>query len=293
MGFLSRLFGSSKGPSSGHTVDELARRLGITSDALRAVRPQYTRFNIPKRSGGTREILAPVPELKKLQRQLLRRVLAKLKAHPNVTGFERNFSIVSNAVPHVDKEIVIHLDLKDFFTSTTAKRIEQFFRAIGWNSDAAELLTELVTYKGSLPQGAPTSPRLSNLVNFKMDTRLTALAEKFDADYTRYADDLTFSLNRVAGEVRANEIIHAVKEIARDEGYALHMHKKLRISRKHDRQIVTGLVVNKKVNLPRSRRRWLRAVEHHAKTGKQTTITPQQLEGWRSLAAMVDAQRKI
>ncbi len=293
MGFLSRLFGSSKGPSSGHTVDELARRLGITSDALRAVRPQYTRFNIPKRSGGTREILAPVPELKKLQRQLLRRVLAKLKAHPNVTGFERNFSIVSNAVPHVDKEIVIHLDLKDFFTSTTAKRIEQFFRAIGWNSDAAELLTELVTYKGSLPQGAPTSPRLSTLVNFKMDTRLTALAEKFDADYTRYADDLTFSLNRVAGEVRANEIIHAVKEIARDEGYALHMHKKLRISRKHDRQIVTGLVVNKKVNLPRSRRRWLRAVEHHAKTGKQTTITPQQLEGWRSLAAMVDAQRKI
>jgi len=254
MGFLSRLFGSSKEPSSGHTVDELARRLGMTSDALRAVRPQYTRFNIPKRSGGTREILAPVPEVKKLQRQLLRRVLAKLKAHPNVTGFERNFSIVSNAVPHVDKEMVIHLDLKDFFTSTTAKRIEQFFRAIGWNSDAAELLTELVTYKGSLPQGAPTSPRLSNLVNFKMDTRLTALAEKFDADYTRYADDLTFSLNRVAGEVRANEIIHAVKEIARDEGYALHIHKKLRISRKHDRQFVTGLVVNKKVNLPRSRR---------------------------------------
>lgn len=290
MGFLSHLFGSSKGTSSGHTVDELARRLGITSDALRAVRPQYTRFNIPKRSGGTREILAPVPELKKLQRQILRRVLAKLKAHPNVTGFERNFSIVSNAIPHVDKEMVIHLDLKDFFTSTTSKRIEQYFRAIGWNSDAAELLTELVTYKGSLPQGAPTSPRLSNLVNYKMDTRLAALAEKFDADYTRYADDLTFSLNRVSGEVRANEIIHAVKEIARDEGYALHIHKKLRISRKHDRQLVTGLVVNKKVSLPRSRRRWLRAVEHHVKTGKQMTITPQQLQGWRSLAAMIAQQ---
>jgi retron-type reverse transcriptase len=290
MGFFSRLFGSSKGSSSGHTVDELARRLGVTSDALRAVRPQYTRFNIPKRTGGTREILAPVPELKKLQRQILRRVLAKLKAHPNVTGFERNFSIVSNAIPHVDKEMVIHLDLKDFFTSTSAKRIEQYFRAIGWSSEAAALLIELVTYKGALPQGAPTSPRLSNLVNFKMDERLAGLAEEFDADYTRYADDLTFSLNRVSGEVRANSIIHAVKEIARDEGYALHIHKKLRIARKHDRQLVTGLVVNKKVNLPRSRRRWLRAVEHHAKTGKPTTITPQQLEGWRSLQSMIKAQ---
>jgi hypothetical protein len=290
MGFLSRLFGSK--PSARFDVDELSRRLGIGLDALRAVEPNYREFTIAKRTGGTRTILAPPPELKKIQRRILHRLLAKLKAHPNVTGFERNFSIVSNALPHVKKEIVIRLDLKDFFTNTGAKRVQNYFRFIGWNEEAAKLLTMLTTFSGYLPQGAPTSPRLSNLVNFKLDARLAALADKFDASYTRYADDLTFSLNRAAGETRANGIIHAVKQIVRQEGYELHVHKKLRIARKHDQQIVTGLVVNQKVGLPRTRRRWLRAVEHHLKTGKPTTITPQQLQGWRSLAAMIKTQSR-
>ena len=87
-------------------------------------------------------------------------------------------------------------------------------------------------------------------------------------------------------------MISFTKRIAKEEGYTLHTDKKLRIARKHDRQLVTGLVVNQKANLPRAKRRWLRAVEHHTKTGKPATLTPQQLAGWRSLQAMIVTQAK-
>ena len=111
--------------------------------------------------------------------------------------------------------------------------------------------------------------------------------------YSRYADDMTFSGPSKSEKIgRTNEVISFVKRIVKAEGYTLHTDKKLRIARKHDRQLVTGLVVNKKPNLPRKKRRWLRAVEHHAKTGKPTTLTPQQLAGWRSLQSMIAGQAK-
>src|SRR5262249_41023225 len=146
-------------------------------------------------------------------------------------------SIVTNAKSHVGRAVVLRMDLKDFFTSTSAKRVEQYFRSIGWDSPCAALLTKLCTHNGSLPQGAPTSPRLSNLVNLKLDGRLNALARKFDATYTRYADDLTFSFNDDSHHT-VNRLIHFVKQIVKDEGYQLHLYGKLKIQRRHDRQRV-------------------------------------------------------
>lgn len=290
MGFLSKLFGSSS--SAGHDVNELARRLAIPLATLQATKPVFTQFSIPKRSGGIRQILAPARELKRLQRQILRRILGRLRAHPNATGFERKLSIVSNAQMHVKKRVVIRLDLKDFFTCTTASRVEAYFRSIGWNAEAARLLTKLVTHDGALPQGAPTSPRLSNLVNIQLDARLAAMAGAFEANYSRYADDLTFSTDRIDAPHRPTEMIHHAKAILRDAGYVLHIDKKLSIAHRHDRQRVTGLVVNDKVALPRKTRRWLRAVEHRVATGRSATITPAQLAGWRSLSSMVRNQAR-
>ncbi len=93
------------------------------------------------------------------------------------------------------KAVVLKMDLRNFFPTTTAARVERYFRIAGWSKEASALLTRLCTYEGALPQGAPTSPRLSNLVNHPMDARLAALAAASGAVYTRYADDMTFSLD--------------------------------------------------------------------------------------------------
>jgi hypothetical protein len=216
-------------------------------------------------------------------------------------GFEPGKSIVSNACAHVGKVVVLRMDLKDFFPSTRVRRIRRYFRKIGWNRPATKLLLRLCTHENGLPQGAPTSPRLSNLVNFRLDARLAGLAarrrlrsplggrvgfQQIAATYTRYADDLTFSFP--ADDPHAiHYMIRMTKRIVADEGYTLHQYKKLQIRRRHDRQQVTGLVVNERVNLPRQIRRWLRAVEHREKTGRSMTLTPVQLGGWRAYRSMI------
>lgn len=289
MGFFARLFGGGGGGTL--TVDELARRLGTPVEALRAVRPAYREFDVPKRSGGARRLAAPEPALKTLQCRILRRALGRLKAHPAANGFERGRSIVTNALPHVGKAVVVRMDLKDFFPATAAKRVGAYFRKVGWNAEAADLLVRLCTHRGGLPQGAPTSPRLSNLVNGRMDARLAALAKVFRAAYTRYADDMTFSF--AEDDPRAiHAVVRMTKRIMDDEGYELHLREKLQIRRRHEQQRVTGLVVNARPNLPRRTRRWLRAAAYRAGGGgdKEPTLTPAQLVGWRSLQYMIGKQ---
>lgn len=251
----------------------------------------YHTFQIPRRGGGHRQIEAPSPELKAIQRRILHRLLKRLRAHPAVTGFERHHSIVTNAVVHEGQAVVLRMDLRSFFPSTPAQRITTYLRRIGWDADAASIITRLCTYEGRLPQGAPTSPRLSNLVNYPLDTRLYALARRYRATYTRYADDLTFSFAQDEDR-RVGDLIWRASAIVGFYGYKLHRRRKLNVRRAHQQQRVTGLVVNQKTNLPRSTRRWLRAVEHHIKTGRPATLNPAQLAGWKSLASMVATQRE-
>jgi hypothetical protein len=323
----------------GHGVDELARRLDVEARELRRFRPAYTEFRIPKRSGGTRRILAPGDDLKNLQRRILRRLLGRLRAHPAAHGFERGRSIVTNALPHRGRDAVVRFDLVDFFPSTQARRVRRYFRRIGWNRPAAAILVRLCTFEGGLPQGAPTSPRLSNLVNYRLDARFTGLAAALGGVYTRYADDITISfvedveslleetpLSRhprtgrlIPREVRGTLLERfpemakrirlaesSVRRIVEAEGYRIHRRKKCSVRRRHHRQVVTGLVVNQRPNLPRETRRWLRAVEHRARLAaspmfdsshprgfiprKRPTLTPSQLEGWRALRKMIATQ---
>lgn len=275
---------------SGRGVDELARRLGMSVEGLKAARVAYREFTIPKRAGGMRQICAPDGEGRKLQRVILRRLLSRLPVHEAAQGFERGRSIVTNARRHKDRAVVIHIDMKDFFDGTSAKRVDRYFKAIGWNGESRAILIGLVTRKGGLPQGAPTSPKLSNIVNYRLDTRLAALAKKLGAEYSRYADDITFSLAEDDRGI-ARRLIRIAEHIINSEGYQMHRRKKLHVWGRHNRQVVTGLVVNRGVNLPRETRRWLRAVEHRVRTGREASLSEAQLAGWRALARMVEKQR--
>ncbi|SEH05310.1 Reverse transcriptase (RNA-dependent DNA polymerase) [Candidatus Venteria ishoeyi] len=204
-----------------------------------------------------------------------------MPVHIAVMGFEKNTSIFDNARFHENKAIVIRMDIKDFFPSIKAYKVKQYFITLGWNQSDAECLTKLCTWQSQLPQGAPTSPRLSNLVNYKLDARLAGLAKKFNATYTRYADDLTFSFTEDKPAL-INPVIRMVEKILKDEDYTLHKRRKLHIRRSHQQQLVTGLVVNHHVNLPRSTRRRLRAIEHRLNTQRKASLTPTQLAGWKA-----------
>jgi hypothetical protein len=270
-------------------VDELARRLGLEPAELRSVRASYREFEIPKRSGGSRRILAPDAATKQLQRRILARLLARLPAHPAVHGYERGRSIATNASAHEQAAVVLKLDIRDFFGATKAARIRRYFRVVGWDRESARILTRLTTRDGGLPAGAPTSPRLANLVNVMLDARLAGLAAREGATYTRYADDLTFSFATDDGAA-ARRVIRVARRILRAERYELHLARKLQVRRRWERQLVTGLVVNERVALPRDRRRWLRAVEHHLAVGRPASLTPDAVAAWRGLQTMVESQ---
>jgi retron-type reverse transcriptase len=289
---IRRLFGGSGArPTDRFDLAELVRRLDVDVETLRSFQPTYHEFDIPKRAGGTRRIASPSDELKELQRRILRRLLGRLRAHPAATGFERGHSIVTNAKHHAGRAVVVRMDLEDFFDTTASGRVRDYFRHIGWDREAADVLVRLTTWKGGLPQGAPTSPRLSNLVNYRLDARLAAWADRRGARYSRYADDLTFSFER-DDPAGIRSFISCVRAIVRDEGYRVHRRKKFYVRRRHQHQRVTGLVVNEKVQLPRKTRRWLRAVEHHLATGRPVTLSETQLAGWRALGDMIARQRE-
>jgi retron-type reverse transcriptase len=274
----------------GRDVRQLARTLGMDPADLANFQPSYHEAFIAKRSGGQRRLLVPEAATKNLQRKLLRRVLARLRVHPAATGFERGRSIVDHARPHVGQAIVIHMDVVDFFPTTQAARIEAYFRRIGWNAQAAALLTRLTSHEGGLPQGAPTSPRLANLVNYGLDARLSRYVERHGGRYTRYADDIAISLEHDWGRTPRG-FIRQTRALLRAHGYRAHGRKKLSIRRRHQRQQVTGLVVNDKVHLSRERRRWLRAVKHRHATGRPTSVSADQLAGLRAFEQMIERQR--
>jgi retron-type reverse transcriptase len=256
----------------------------------------YTRFTIPKRDGRQREIDAPSEALKALQRRVLLRLLNPLPMPKEVTGFVRGRSVVDNAAPHAGRDVVINLDLQDFFPRIKAEQVRQCFLKRGWSQASANILTNICTHEGHLPQGAPTSPALSNLVARRMDTRLARLAARCGGSYTRYADDLTFSFPLLMHSVRTTPgnarapIISLVRLIIEEEGFSIQWKKRVRIQRAHQRQTATGLVVNARVNLPREFRRRIRAAEHHERLGKLGPKEKARLRGWQAWQSMVARQ---
>ena len=221
----------------------------------------YIVHRIPKRSGGVRVLHEPKPELKSLQKRVLRWLQARgLGGGKRSHAFERGRSIATHARLHVGRKVVVRLDLKDFFASTTGGMVRMALMKEGVGAEQAQEIVEICSLEGILPQGGPCSPLLANIAAKRMDLRLAALAESRKAVYSRYADDLTFS----SDDADLNGLIPAVDKIVSDCGYRLNRKKTL-VMRSGHRQLVTGLVVNRGLNAPRELRRNLRAQFHGLK----------------------------
>ena len=219
----------------------------------------YKTHQLPKKSGGNRTITVPDERLKGLQRKILRNGFDELFVHPSAHGFKRGRSILTNATVHVQQTLVLNVDIQSFFPNTRYKHILRASSLLldGQLSEGAKrIVADICSYNGGLPTGAPTSPAIANLVLRAADTAITKAAQKNGIVYSRYADDLTFS-----GESNTLKLLPFVKKVLAELGYELDP-KKTNIFRRGRRQIVTGLVVNEKPNLPRRIRRRLRAAVH-------------------------------
>jgi len=307
------------------SLDDLAELLGSRRDELvfLASGPSlsepshYTLKQIGKKAGGTRALMVPMPRLKAVQRALNEKLIRRLPVHEGAHGFRKGRDVLTGAAPHVGKDVVISVDISEFFPSFTFRRVAGYFRTLGYGRGIATALANLTTarlrdaslkidgkwrwatvhahpdaarrYHPELPQGAPTSPGLANAISRRMDKRLAALAGKFGADYTRYADDLTFSGNDELA-AKAGNLLALVRQITRTEGLALN-EAKTRIMRKGRQQRVTGVVVNTKTNVSRAEYDRLKAILHnsikHGPAGQNRENVPDFKEHLRGRIAHV------
>ncbi|MBI2916472.1 MAG: RNA-directed DNA polymerase [Chloroflexi bacterium] len=219
----------------------------------------YRRFTINKQGGGTRAIVAPRRFLKLIQTWINGHICSKERMPECVMGFVRGRSIFDNGRAHCKNKNVMVVDVKDFFPSVTLQQVEAVFASFGFPEEICRQLGGLCTLDGGLPQGAPTSPALANLVFLSVDERLSRQAAEWNCTYTRYADDIVFSGARHF----ISEDVACLREILRQGGFTIN-DRKTRIVGQGGRQTVTGLVVNGKALPPRSKRRRWRAMFHRA-----------------------------
>lgn len=293
-------------------VEALAKRLELPMSRLRWLTfhrevdtgTHYHHWRVPKRTGGERLISAPKPDLKRVQHWISHNISEHLPVHGAVHGFVPGRSILSNAQVHAGAQVILKLDLHQFFPSVTFPRVKGLFRKAGYGEQVATVLALACTdsprviqeIRGKthyvaegprgLPQGAPTSPSIANAVCLGLDCRLGGLAKKLGFRYTRYADDLAFSWSEPTPGPDAalnpsptsrpipplNTLRKAVEQIVQEEGFRLNP-KKTRIMRPGRAQKVTGLVVNRLASgAPRPRvtrkvRRQVRAALHNRAKG--------------------------
>jgi len=276
------------------TLSDVADLLGFKPSLLsynlyiKSPATKYNTFTIPKSHGGTRTICAPLKALKLIQKELsdlLQDCLQEIEKangksdddlHPDriTQGFKRNRTIMTNATEHRNREYVFNVDITDFFGSINFGRVRGFFlkdKSFSLHAKVATVLAQIACYENKLPQGSPCSPVISNLITHILDIHLVQLASSEGCTYTRYADDLTFSTNKrifpssIAKRINVgSDKWTPGKELARiikKNGFALNA-VKTRMQYRDSRQEVTGLVVNRKVNVSKEYRDTVRAMVH-------------------------------
>ncbi len=289
------------------SAQDVAKFLGVSEYTLtwtlyaapESVR--YARFEIPKRTGGMRIIHAPKDNLRAWQERLAPIFTALYEAHPAAHGFVPDRSVASNARVHEGQRYVFNVDLEDFFPSINFGRIRGLFMAapFGAGPAAAAVLAQICTHRNGLPQGAPTSPVLSNFIAAALDRRLARLARENRARYTRYADDITFSTGgdmfppalavyaaTAAGALTAAPG-EALERAVASAGFQINR-KKVRLQTRHQRQSVTGLVVNRTANVTRDRIRRIRAMLHAWERHGLAAAGVEHFMRWRGLARPPD-----
>jgi len=252
------------------SANELSSFLGSSISELNDIMnsPLYKPFLLLKKKGGLREISAPGPDLKRIQKQLnyyLQAYYLWIKPE-QVHGFVINphylgkhCNIVSNASIHINRKFLLNIDLKDFFPSITARQVKDLFtsRVFRFNDEIATAMTLLTTYQGKIPQGSPASPVISNFICLPLDEALIRYCEDNAISYSRYADDLTFSSDRPI----MNDAFLDIFSIIREQHFTINQ-KKLHYKTSNRKQTVTGLTVNAKVNVDRKLLKKIRAMLH-------------------------------
>ena len=244
----------------------------------------YRDFAKPKRDGGRREIAEPDTKLKCVQHEIIRRFFVAQPIHSAAIAYRKGMSAADHAWTHAGADVVITADVQDFFPNTLEWRIENWWRE-RVDDDEARLLTRLTVHRGGLPQGAPTSPALSNLVNIELDTRLTERAVAVGARYTRYCDDLAFSWRLGLGP--PSDFEGGVCATLQEFGYNLHPEKGWRVHRGCDEPEITGVILGRdgRVRLPGEIRRTMLALSRSADPRDAA-----RLEGYRGYEMMFRQQ---
>ena len=250
----------------------LAMYFGCLAETLKGivanVEKHYTEYAIRKKAGGNRLIEAPDHLLKDMQRWIYINILCKDKSiNDCVHGFIPAFmtknkvrNILTNAAPHVGHDWLINIDLKNFFNTVKLNRINDYFRSLGYEEDVVKTLTALCTYKSRLPQGAPTSPMLSNIIASHMDEMMLEYCMKHGIIYTRYADDLTFSANYDI-EVPPIDDLYKIVYL---NGFTVNR-MKTKVRYKGSKQEVTGLTVTNGVHVSQRYRKEILRELHFCK----------------------------
>lgn len=259
--------------------DEIADFFGLRRtalwDVLRNPDGHYRSFSIPKKSGGRRRICAPREFLRDLQGKLHGRILNLAYVHPAACGYVSGKTTEDCALPHVGKKFLWNIDLKDFFASVSFAKVVEVFQRLRYPEKAAFYLARICTLDDKLPQGAPTSPALSNQVLLPVDRKLALLAKRNKITYTRYADDLSFSANKPIDEAFQSNVLRTIQT----HGFQVNPDK-CRLFGPRSRRMVTGYVVNERISIPRVSRRRLRAIFHQvSKNPRKTRQSYQKLMG--------------
>lgn len=246
---------------------EVAKLINIELRAItyvlykKGIEESYKSFEIPKKAGGTRVIDSPNKQLKRIQTQLGKKVydihknyIDQKRIASNIShGFETGKSIITNARIHKNKKYLLNIDIANFFSSINFGRVQGYFnksQEFMFSKEVSTIISQLVCYEKKLPQGAPTSPIIFNLIFNIVDLRILSLAKKYKLSYTRYADDMSFSTNNKAFRTDHIEFIQELKVLLKNSGFDIN-ESKTRLEYYSSRQEVTGLTVNKKINARR------------------------------------------
>mgnify|MGYP005878580941 FL=1 len=228
----------------------------------------YHEIKIPQKSGETRTLDIPSVDLKYVQKWILVNILNKMHISNYANGFVKNKSILTNAQNHLNSECIVNIDIKDFFPTVTLEQVFRIFKYYGYTKKLSYTLAKLCTYRGILPQGSPASPAITNIICLRLDKRLAALGKKYDASFSRYADDITFS-----GKKTVAHLLPYAINIIQDEGFLVNLDK-THISFRHQRQEVTGLIVNgDKVHISKQfKKRFRQEIHYCQKYGVQNHL---------------------
>lgn len=251
--------------------------------------PTYydTHFSIRKRSGGYRVISAPGKQLQEIQRAIYRKILFHVHIHPAATGFRPEISIINNARIHLGNKIVLKTDIHDFFGSISQQKVRKAFETIGYPYHVSKVMAHLCCFRQTLPQGASTSPALSNIIAGSMDSKLEEMSQRYGLNYSRYADDMVFSSH----DLDPKQILPLVDRIVREEGYKLNRNKTRFLGIKK-RKIITGISVSSgtKLTIPKAKKREIRQnvyfilkyglKEHQKRIGSKDPVYMKRLLGY-------------